>query len=180
MNRRAAPGGRGCCGGMLPSKPTGQGSEPRVALFLSTYVNKVDRKGRVSVPAAFRAELATLSFAGVVLFPALKTGALEGSGIDRLEELSARIDALPEFSDERDALSSIFADAAPLPFDSEGRIMLSPELCEHAGIVFEGGAAFVGSGRTFQIWDPARFELHQKERRARARGLTLAAQPGAK
>jgi MraZ protein len=148
-----------------------------VALFLSTYVNKVDRKGRVSVPAAFRTEVAALSFAGVVLFPALNTRALDGSGIDRLEELSARIDALPEFSDERDALSSIFADATPLPFDSEGRIMLSPELCEHAGIVFEGGAAFVGSGRTFQIWDPARFQLHQQERRARARGLTLASLP---
>jgi MraZ protein len=148
-----------------------------VALFLSTYVNKVDRKGRVSVPAAFRSELANLSFAGVVLFPALNTRALDGSGIDRLEELSARIDALPEFSDERDALSSIFADATPLPFDSEGRIMLSPELCEHAGIVFEGGAAFVGSGKTFQIWDPARFQQHQQERRARARGLTLASLP---
>ena len=37
----------------------------------------------------------------------------------------------------------------------------------------EMGAAFVGSGKTFQIWEPARFELHQQERRARARGVTL-------
>jgi MraZ protein len=151
-----------------------------VALFLSTYVNKLDRKGRVSVPAAFRAELANLNFNGVVLFRALNTRALEGSGMDRVEELSARVDALPEFSDERDALSSIFADAQPLPFDTEGRITLSPELCEHAGIVLEGSAAFVGVGRTFQIWDPGRFEQHQQDRRSRARGITLPPLPSAK
>ena len=151
----------------------GRRVDPAVALFLSTFVNKVDRKGRVSVPAAFRAAVANLSFSGIVLFPAINTRALEGSGIDRLEELSARVDALPEFSEDRDALSSIFADAQPLPFDSEGRIMLPPELCEHAGIVLEGGAAFVGVGKTFQIWEPGRFERHQQERRARARGITL-------
>jgi MraZ protein len=151
----------------------GEGREPGVALFLSTFVNKVDRKGRVSVPASFRTAIANLSFSGVVLFPAINNRALEGSGIDRLEELSARVDSLPEFSDDRDALSSIFADAQALPFDSEGRIMLPPELCEHAGIVLEGGAAFVGVGKTFQIWEPGRFERHQQERRARARGITL-------
>jgi MraZ protein len=144
-----------------------------VALFISTFVNKVDRKGRVSVPAAFRTAVANLSFSGIVLFPAINTRALEGSGIDRLEELSARVDALPEFSGDRDALSSIFADAQQLPFDSEGRIMLPPELCEHAGIVLEGGAAFVGFGRTFQIWEPGRYDEYQRGRRARARGITL-------
>ena len=148
-----------------------------MGLFLSTYVNRIDRKGRVSVPAAFRAELANLSFGGIVLFPAINSRALEGSGIDRLEELSTRIDALPEFSDERDALSSIFADAHQVPFDGEGRVILPPELCEHAGIVLEGGVAFVGAGRTFQVWDPARFEEYQQQRRARARGVVLPALP---
>ncbi len=144
-----------------------------MALFLSTFINKVDRKGRVSVPAPFRVALADQSYPGIVLFPAVNSRALEGSGIDRMEELYARIAALPEFSEERDAISTIFADAQQLPFDSEGRIMLPPEFCEHAGIVLEMGAAFVGSGKTFQIWEPARFELHQQERRARARGVTL-------
>jgi MraZ protein len=144
-----------------------------VALFLSTFVNKVDRKGRVSVPAQFRAALSNQSFSGIVLFPAINSRALEGSGIDRLEELSHRIDALPEFSAERDAISAIFADAQQLPFDGEGRIQLPPELCEHAGIVLEGGATFVGCGRTFQIWEPGRFEPHQQDRRTRARGITI-------
>ena len=144
-----------------------------MALFLSTFTNKVDRKGRVSVPATFRNALAGQSFNGIIAFRSFKLPALEGSGIDRMEEMSARIDALDEFSEDRDALSSIFADAEQLPFDGEGRIMLSQALCQHAGI--GETATFVGIGRTFQIWEPQRFEKHRDEMRERARrqGTTL-------
>jgi MraZ protein len=138
-----------------------------VALFLSTFVNKVDRKGRVSVPATFRAALAGQNFNGIVAFRSFKLPALEASGIDRMEEMSARIDALDEFSEDRDALSSIFADAQQLAFDGEGRIVLPEILCQHAGIT--ENAAFVGLGRTFQIWEPQQFERHQQELRERAR-----------
>jgi len=57
-----------------------------VGLFLSTFVNKVDRKGRVSVPASFRAALAGQSFAGIVVYRSFKNSAIEGSGYKRLEE----------------------------------------------------------------------------------------------
>jgi len=144
-----------------------------VALFLATFINKVDRKGRASVPASFRQELAGLSFPGIVVFPAIKTEALEASGIDRMQQLVERVGAMAEFSDERDALSAIFADVQQLPFDGEGRIVLPPDLCAHTGIELEGYAAFVGNGATFQIWEPGRFERHQADRRSRARGLTL-------
>jgi MraZ protein len=146
-----------------------------LGLFFSTFTNKVDRKGRVSVPATFRAALEGLSFPGVILFRSFRLPALDGSGIDRMEELSARIDALDEFSEDREALASIFADAQQLPFDGEGRIVLPQPLCEHAGIT--ENAAFVGLGRTFQIWEPQRFEKHQQELRERARrqGTTLPA-----
>ena len=150
-----------------------------MALFLSTFVNKVDRKGRVSVPASFRTALAGQNFNGIVAFRSFKLPALEASGIDRMEELSQRIDALPEFSEDRDALSSILADAQPLAFDGEGRIVLPELLCQHAQI--GESAAFVGLGRTFQIWEPERFSAHQQEMRERARrqGATLPAhQPG--
>ena len=80
--------------------------------------------------------------------------------------MSARVDALDEFSEDRDALSSIFADAQQLAFDGEGRIILPQALCEHAGIT--ENAAFVGLGRTFQIWEPQRFEQPPR-RAARAR-----------
>jgi len=149
-----------------------------LALFLSTFVNKVDRKGRVSVPATFRTALTGQSFNGIIAFRSFKLPALEASGIDRMEEMSARIDGLDEFSEDRDALSSIFADAQQLAFDGEGRIVLPEPLCKHAGIT--EAATFVGLGRTFQIWEPERFEKHQQELRERARrqGTTLPAHPG--
>jgi MraZ protein len=144
-----------------------------VALFLSTFVNKVDRKGRVSVPATFRAALAGQTFNGIVAFRSFKLPTVEGSGIDRLEEMSARLDGLEQFSEEYDNLASIFADTQQLPFDGEGRIVLPESLVEHAGI--GEAAAFVGLGRTFQIWEPEAFKRHQAEIRDRAKrqGATL-------
>ena len=151
----------------------GGGGGHVVALFLSTFVNKVDRKGRVSVPASFRAALTGQSFAGIVAFRSFKTAAIEASGIDRIEEMSARLDALDQFSEDNESLASIFADAQQLAFDSEGRIVLPQALAEHAGIT--ESAAFVGLGRTFQIWEPEAHKAHQAELRERAKrqGTTL-------
>ena len=146
-----------------------------LALFLSTFVNKVDRKGRVSVPATFRASLTGQAFNGIVAYRSFKLPSIEAGGIDRMEEMSARIDTLDEFSEDRDSLSSIFAEAQQLAFDGEGRVVLPEALCQHAGIT--ESAAFVGQGRTFQIWEPQRFDRHQQELRERARrqGTTLPA-----
>jgi MraZ protein len=144
-----------------------------VALFSSTFVNKVDRKGRVSVPADFRAALTGQSFNGIVAFRSLKFAALDAGGYDRLEEITQGLDGLPELSDERDALASMLSDAQRLPFDSEGRIILPRMLVDYAGI--GENAAFVGVGRNFQIWEPQRYEKHQEEmrERVRQRGFTL-------
>lgn len=137
-------------------------------MFLSTYVNKVDRKGRVSVPATFRAALAAQRFPGIVAFPSYKYPALDANGIDRMEELIARLDAFEEFSDEHENLSALmFASSQRLPFDTEGRVVLPPDLAEHAGI--GDSAAFVGLGKSFQIWEPARFAEHLANLRERAR-----------
>ena len=138
-----------------------------VELFLSTYVNKVDRKGRVSVPATFRAAVADQSFPGIVVFPSIKHEALDANGIRRMEEMSERLNALDEFSEEHENLSLLFADAQALPFDTEGRIVLPEKLIQYAHI--SETAAFVGLGRSFQIWEPNRFADHQAMLRERAR-----------
>jgi MraZ protein len=142
-------------------------------VFASTFVNKIDRKGRVSVPASFRAALTGQSFAGIVAFRSLKFPALDAGGYDRLEEITHCLDELPELSDERDALASMLSDSQQLPFDSEGRIILPQSLIAFAGI--GENAAFVGVGRSFQIWEPERYQRHQEEMRdrVRQRGFTL-------
>lgn len=139
-----------------------------MGLFLSTYVNKVDRKGRVSVPATFRAALANQNFNGIVAFPSPspKYSALEGYGIDRIEEIVARIDALPMFSEERENFETMLADSQQLAFDPEGRIILPAELAAHAGIT--DSVSFVGLGRNFQMWAPAAYAAHKATVRERA------------
>ena len=136
-------------------------------LFLSTFVNKVDRKGRVSVPATFRAAVADQSFPGIVIFPSFKYEALEASGIKRMEEMTARQATLDEFSDEHEDIGMLFATSQAVPFDTEGRIVLPENLAQYAHI--GDSAAFVGLGKSFQIWEPNRLADHQASVRERAR-----------
>src|SRR3546814_5797544 len=84
----------------------------------SDLENKVDQKGRVSVPAAFRTALAGLSYQGIVAFPSHRADAVEGCGIDILEQLNARVQEIALFSETYDDLSiTIFSDSQQLPFD---------------------------------------------------------------
>src|ERR1700674_539384 len=84
----------------------------QVELFLSTYTNKVDRKGRVSVPATFRSTLASHRHPNlVIVFPSFRLPALECTGSDRMEEMQERLESLEQFSEEHENLSQLFADA---------------------------------------------------------------------
>jgi len=137
-----------------------------MTLFLSTFVNKLDKKGRVSVPASFRLVLSQQSFQGIVAFRSFKLPAIEGMGIDRMQRLSESVDQLDLFSDTQDDLTaSIFSDSQMLAFDGDGRVVLNQALIDHAKI--HDGVAFVGRGATFQIWNPSDFETHQQEARKR-------------
>ncbi len=135
-----------------------------MARFVGTYVNKVDRKGRVSVPADFRAALAEDAFAGVVCLPAFTHAALEGGGLDLLEQAESLIEGLDPYAPERDAFSiAILAEARKLPFDADGRVLLPEEFRAHAGITEH--AAFAGLGGRFHIWEPAAFEAMRADAR---------------
>ncbi len=149
-----------------------------MALFLSTYTNKVDKKGRLSVPALYRSALQHQEFQGIIAFRSYKFSAIEACGIDRMQQLSNSLDSLDLFSDGQDDLAAtIFADAQQLAFDGEGRIMLPEALAAHAGIT--ENACFVGRGATFQIWEPKAFAAHQANARQRAlsSGATMKLQP---
>lgn len=137
-----------------------------MGLFLSTYINKLDKKGRVSIPAPFRNALQTESFHGVILYRSYKFQAVEGCTISRMQKLSDSVDNLGVFSDAQDDLASvIFADAHQVPIDSDGRITMPEALISHACI--QDAIAFVGRGATFQIWSPELFETLQNQARKR-------------
>ena len=98
-----------------------------VSVFLSTFENKVDRKGRVSVPSSFRNVLSQQKSTGIILYPSFKHPCLEGSGDERIQEIVSSIDAIDVFSDEAENLQTILADAKQVSVASDGRVILPLE-----------------------------------------------------
>ena len=136
-------------------------------MFLSNYENKIDKKGRVSVPATFRSHLSSLGYNGFITYPSFNHSALEACSQDRIEKLSTTIDSLNPFEEKRDYFAtSVLSESENLQFDTEGRVVISEKLLSHAKI--KNNALFVGLGKTFQIWEPKNFEKFKVFARKRA------------
>ena len=126
-------------------------------MFLSTFENKLDKKGRVSVPASYRAYLSSLGYNGIICFPSFNNQSIEVWSQDRIEKISNTIDSLNPFDEKKDYFAtSILSESINLQFDGEGRILITQKLLKHANI--KNSMLFVGQGKTFQIWEPAAFE----------------------
>lgn len=126
------------------------------ANFRGTYENRLDKKGRVSVPAEFRTQLKGQAFEGIVAFPSLRHGskhkALECSGADRLDAMSASIDPTKVMPDgtSRDTHLTL-GRARDLAFDGEGRVVLPETFVAHLGLGER--ITFVGQGPFFEMWE---------------------------
>lgn len=137
-------------------------------LFLSTYHNRIDKKGRLSIPAPFRAVLGAQDFAGIVAYASPLHGCIEACGMNRIMKLNARIERFDPYSEERDAFAAtIFGDSVQLAFDTEGRVMVPADMLTSANITEQ--ATFVGKGEIFEIWEPKAFEAHAVKARALVR-----------
>jgi MraZ protein len=124
--------------------------------FVSHYLLRLDAKGRVSIPAPFRAVLKRDGFAGLYCCPALDRPALDAGGNALIAENDTLIAGLSPASPERDRLSlSLYGTSETLKIDPEGRVTLTETLKAHAGII--DAVTFVGLGHKFQIWEPNRF-----------------------
>ena len=126
-------------------------------MFLSSFENRIDKKGRVSVPATFRSHLSSMGYNGFISYPSFNHTALEACSQDRIEKLSNTIDSLNPFEEKRDFFAtSVLSESENLQFDTEGRVSISVKLLNHAKI--KNNVLFVGLGKTFQIWEPNHFE----------------------
>ncbi|MDR3450621.1 MAG: MraZ family transcriptional regulator [Alphaproteobacteria bacterium] len=142
-------------------------------VFLSSFVNKIDKKGRVSVPASFRSALGD-DVSGIVVFKSLQHDALDGCSIAHLELLSRSLEKQDLPPDVFELIeTTIFGGSVQLPFDSEGRISLPHHLVGGVGI--EDEVAFVGRRKTFQLWNPKKLAAHETEARslAKAKDISL-------
>ena len=150
--------------------------------FLNTHANRVDSKGRVSIPAPFRTALKALCTDGasLVLRTSHTHACVEGWPTCYFQQLGTPLQQMDVFgADQEDMAVSIYADALYVESDKEGRVMLPEALMQHAGLT--DTVLFMGLGRIFQIWEPQagqRFMAEARER-ARTRRLTLPGTPQA-
>ncbi|MEE9346752.1 MAG: division/cell wall cluster transcriptional repressor MraZ [Robiginitomaculum sp.] len=122
-------------------------------MFLSTATNTLDAKGRISVPADFRAVVGDGSFDGIVIWPSFDGAYLEGGGMKLMRAYQALIEAMDPYDEARIAFErTIFAGSRRLSFDGTGRITLPKEFAQYANL--NGSATFIGLGSRFEIWNP--------------------------
>ena len=133
-------------------------------LFVSTFNNKIDKKGRVSLPSIFRFALPKDYKNEIILTKSLRNKAIEGLSVLRVKEIASRINNLDFFSDEHDDFTtSIFSEMLPTHLDKEGRFLLPEKLKDFANIKDE--VAFIGQGYFFQITNPkVAIDLQNKSR----------------
>ncbi len=130
--------------------------------FFSHFILRLDAKGRVSVPASFRAVLSREGADALFCLPAPDHPALEAGGRSLMAEIEDLIARFPPFSEEREHLATaLYGTSESLKIDPEGRVTLSDHLKDHAGIM--DAVAFVGLGHKFQIWAPDRFSARLSE-----------------
>jgi len=145
--------------------------------FMGSYPGRLDAKGRVSIPAAFRTVLRAAhpgETVRVVLRPSHTHPCIEAWPEPTFASLGGSLARMALFSEDHEDLSAaLYADAWPVESDREGRILLPDWLGQHAGI--SDAVVFMGQGQSFRIWEPAAAERRRAEARARAlsKGLTL-------
>ena len=133
-------------------------------LFVSKFINKIDKKGRISLPSIFRGALPKDHKNEIILSKSLRNNFIDGLSVDRVNEIAKRINDLDFFSEEHeDFTTSIFSEMLPTNLDKEGRFLIPEKLKNFANIRDE--VAFIGQGYFFQIVSPkVANELQEKSR----------------
>jgi MraZ protein len=131
-------------------------------MFISSVINTLDAKGRVSVPSEFRSHVSSSAFDGVILYPSKHGAFLDGGGMSLFEGYQRSLEQMEPFDPGRVAIEHlIFGQSRSLSFDGGGRVTLPKDLAEHAGL--NGKVKFVGLGNHFQIWSPEAHEVFLAE-----------------
>lgn len=135
-------------------------------MFFSTFHSAIDAKGRVSVPAPFRAALGGESH--VYIWPSFSGRlCLEGGGNALMDDYRRELGRLGMHNPAREAIShSVFGRSVHLKMDEPGRIKLPPTLLAAAGI--ETDLVFVGGFERFRIWSPERYAEYDAEMSAQS------------
>lgn len=149
-----------------------------MAGFVSHFTNRLDAKGRVSIPAPFRAVLARDGYEGLYCIASPHSAAIDAGGNALLGEIETRLEAFAKLTPDHDALAMALFGVSETPkIDSDGRMMVSDLVREHTGITDQ--VTFAGLGYKFQIWEPEKFREHRAEATKRALAMLSGQVPSA-
>jgi MraZ protein len=138
--------------------------------FLSNATNRIDAKGRVSVPASFRSVLAERGIQEVYCLQDFVYPAISVGGPDLLDRYERQIAASDPFSPEANRMSLlVHGGGVFMRLDAEGRLMVTDFIRDFTGISSE--VTFVGRSDHFQLWQPQAFFEAQAAAREGRLGL---------
>ena len=130
--------------------------------FVGKFLNKIDKKGRVSVPALWRPKLLGKDFSGIVA---------QKSDYNSIDAYSQKyLESYQDWLDKQDPLletneyeATLIFGSSMLPFDQEGRVLIPEILRNNSSLTND--ALFVGMGRKFRIWEPNSFKSYELKAR---------------
>ena len=133
-------------------------------MFLGEYEHTIDTKGRVSVPAKFRAQMAK----GAILSKGQGT-CLSVYTFERWEEKSNELVASKSSAELRDFERRIYPSASEIELDGQGRMIIPAKLRAYASL--ESEVTVVGVRDHFEIWDRTIWQKYQERLEAEGEGI---------
>ncbi len=128
--------------------------------FLSRYLNKIDQKGRVSVPASYRNILfKTENKFDLIIYPSTKYDCIECCSLDYLDNLVHMANKMNDSFEEKIAFETvIFGSALHLMIDKDGRVIIPNKFLVRFNL--KNNVEFIGKGEIFEIWNPNLLQKH--------------------
>jgi MraZ protein len=146
------------------------GEIPINGMFRGATKVTIDDKGRVVVPTSHREQLATPA-AGRVIVTVDRDPCLRIYAFPEWQQIEAKLNAMPSLHPQVRRLQRLMiGHAAEMVLDSHGRLSLTPELREYAGL--DRAAFLVGQGRGLELWDEERWKKQRDEWTKSEQGVT--------
>ena len=129
--------------------------------FVGKFLNKIDKKGRVSVPALWRPKLLGKEFSGIVAQGSDEYHAIDGYSLKYLERYQNWLDTKDPLLETNEYEATLIFGSSMLHFDQEGRVLI-PEILRRTAFL-KADALFIGMGRKFRIWEPMAFKDYERK-----------------
>ena len=125
--------------------------------LIGTYECKIDVKGRLLIPSAFKKQLAPVIPKGFVLKRAVFQNCLELYPLEQWEELIKKVNSLNRFKKKNnDFIRRFTAGVKFIELDSNGRLLIPRDLIEFSNINRE--VTLSTSVNIIEIWDKSSYE----------------------